>query len=253
MLGFMNEDFKGDVKHIKHERLINIKKQDDVQNFFLTLSVIFNDLKGLIIFQRSIEENYRLPDPDEVSAHAGECAGIIVQVHKLIVATVNEFFLFLKENESVLDKTEFALILQDLPVKMRSAWNDMVDVALGQNPNATDFAKVLVQIRNNTAFHYYRAGKNLRAAYITRFSNNTDLERNKYAYYSIGDTMESTRFYYADAALEQYLFTTANKMIGIGHDKEIVFNAKYNKFIAGTVETMNFAIRTLLKIYIRKS
>ena len=67
-----NQEFKGELKYIKPYRLIKGDKDDPLARFFLVLAVIFNDLKGLALFEKLVSDIYRKEKPEEVSVQVGE-------------------------------------------------------------------------------------------------------------------------------------------------------------------------------------
>lgn len=240
------KEFQGNLKKIVAQRLIKENSDDDVADFFLVLAIIFNDLKGLVHFDQLILQIYRKPELTEVSAHTGEYGGLRIQLYKLLVATINEFFEFVKEHQGILNTGEFGLILKALPRERREQWEGIVDIATGKTPTASSFTKTLLQARNNVAFHYYQSAKNLRKGFVGKFfkKEKNDTNKNKFAYYSIGENMEQTRFYYADAATEEYLAINS----GI---KELPTKEEYEKQIRTIIHDMNVTIALLLKEYLR--
>jgi hypothetical protein len=62
------KEFVGIRDEISPKFLIDEKEKKDFQSFFLILGLIFNDIKGLIFFQKTIEDLYRRPNFDEVSS-----------------------------------------------------------------------------------------------------------------------------------------------------------------------------------------
>ena len=247
----MSKEFPGEIKSIKPHRLINKTKEESIETFFLTLAVIFNDIKGLMFFHITLMNDYRTPKADEVSPHAGERGGLVIQIHKLIASTVREFLEFIKENATVLALCEFDLLLQALPEDFKNRWNEMVTIAMGKSSNSSEFSRVLQQIRHNISFHYYGAGPNLRKGFIDCFLTDSPLPQRESALYSIGDKMETTRFYYADAALEQYIATTTNKAAGDTRQTDPAFAPDYLKSLAQMLDSMNAVIARLLKEYLR--
>ena len=94
----MKIEFKGELSEINPSYLFSNDKSDEIDNFFLVLAVIYNDVKGLILFQKLVMDTYEPPslDPDVVNVHAGEYGGVFIQITKLIIGTIHEFFNFLK-------------------------------------------------------------------------------------------------------------------------------------------------------------
>lgn len=238
------EDFKtGELKHIEPSRLIKEGVKSPIDNFFLVLAVIFNDLKGLVLFEKLIQDRYRDPLDNEVSSHSGECAGIFSQIYKIFVANIQEFFLFLKVKKDILETTEFKILLSKTNKDTQDKWKDIIDIAFDKSPKGSEFSEYLLRTRNNVSFHYYQSDKNLRKSFLNFFNKKEKMKKNDFAYYSAGENMEGTRFFYADAAIEEFLRD------GTGNTKE--FDMKYQKEISRIISEMNLAILRLLKIYLK--
>lgn len=226
------KEFPGKLQRVSSEDLINRDKNEEIQSFFLILGLIFNDLKGLVFFQKFIEDNYRKPDPTEVSAHAGEYNGLMAQANKLLIATVGEFFIFLEKNEAILKNIYFLLLLKKLNPETRSNWIDLTRLSDGSS-----ILSKIARVRSNVAFHYDHSMEELRKGYIRSFfSERKDLVQHKYAYFSIGMTMEQTRMYYSDAAAEDYILSL------LGTDDKLN--------IRKAIDQMNHTIRGLLHAHL---
>jgi len=229
----IKKEFPGNLKDISPRNIVDENKKDDLQTFFLILGLIFNDLKGLIFFQKTIEDNYRKPNIDEISAHAGEYNGLIAQADKLLIATVGEFFKFIEKNEFVLNSIPFKLLLKkNNNQDYKNKWNDLVRLDDGSSVLSKIF-----QVRSNITFHYDNRMKELRRGFIDSFYlREKDLIQHKRAFYSLGNDMENTRIYYSDAATQSYI----NSLIGIDDREKIM----------GAIKNMNYTIQWLLKIYL---
>ncbi len=242
----MKERFLGELKYISPARLIKKGENDKLADFFLVLGSIFNDLKGFILFEKLVTENYQKPEPKEITAHAGEYGGVLIQIHKMIASTIHEFFRFLNENEDILKSKDFKELLTRLSTHYRERWDEIIAVAFNKIPEASAFTETLVKIRNNVGFHYYQSGKNLRKGFINKFFNKekSSDNKNESAYYTIGENMGSTRFFYCDASVEEFLFITT------GNDS-LSPKTKYMGQVRAIIDDMNFAIASILKEYIR--
>src|SRR5574343_423836 len=107
----MEEEFEGDLKKIDPRRIIDPKKSNnDIDNFFLVLGLVFNDLKGIVLFERMLLEKFRKPEFVEVSIQCGEYNGFSLQISKVFGGIINEFFKFLSKNKKILLKGEFQQI-----------------------------------------------------------------------------------------------------------------------------------------------
>ncbi len=227
-------EFPGVLEDISPRHLIDENNKNDIQSFFLILGLIFNDLKGLIFFQKFIEDNYRKPDINEVSAHAGEYGGLIAQADRLLIATVGEFFKFIEENTSVLNSISFLLLLKkDNNQDYKNAWNDLIKLGDG----STVLSKI-ARVRSNVTFHYDNSMEELRRGFINSFfTKEKDLTQHSRAYYSFGDDMEKTRMYYSDAATQSYI----NSILAI-EDRAKIREA---------INSMNHTIQWLLRVYLK--
>jgi HEPN domain-containing protein len=74
--------------------------------------------------------------------------------------------------------------------------------------------------------------------------------RNKVAYYSIGESVETTRFYFADLAVQEALYIAAGKVPKTSSIGNSLLET-YQKNIVDTVLIMSAAISSLLKNYIQ--
>ena len=230
--------------------LVTEGTNNKIEGFFVGLGVIFNDLKGLILFEKILLDHYEKPENDEISSHAGSYGGVLVQTQKLFAGTINEFFIFLKKSAEVFEDQEFKEVFEKLAKSDQSLWRDIIAVANGEMLDATDFLKTLVKIRSNVAFHYDHSKKILRNAYVSRFFGETHDNKTDHAYFSIGNTIETTRFYFADAAVEESLSLAAGKR----PKEDDIANApmeNYRGQVRETIDVMSAAIASLMKKYIQ--
>lgn len=208
----MNDEFSGELERIHPSKIVDATNHNKVDSFFITLGIIFNDLKGLILFEKLVINKYRKPTPNEkASAHLGNYSGLQVHLQKLMTGTINEFFTFLRENRKVFTTREFKEVLDRLRSEEKKNWDGIVAAACGRSPGVSDFLSALAQIRSTTAYHYDHSGKKIREGFISHFFNEEQNDLNKYAYYSIGETLELTRFYFSDAAVQEALFIATGK------------------------------------------
>lgn len=213
---------QGKLKKTKPESLISADGEvDDFDSFFLTLSLIFNDIKGLVYFDRFVKS--KMPDKFEgLSSIEGECTGINTQIFKMLASQLFEFMKFLEENKSVVESDRFSLYLRKLSGENKEIWSLLCYVVFSQRDNKIDsslldFKKILTQIRSNVSFHYYQSGKPLIDGFREHFFINKKIKKTSrdYAYYSIKKSdFDSNRFYYADAAITGYI----SKILGIAGD-----------------------------------
>lgn len=244
----MKEKFKGDLKYIDSKLLVKEdKKEDKVEDFFITLGIFFNDLKGYILFIKLLEDRYEKPEKDEVTVHAGNFGGVMAQIHKLVASTIYEFFQFLKENQELLSDSEFNEILGKLSKPDKDLWDGLFAAARNDLADLSDFFQTLLMIRNNLGFHYYQSGKTLRRGYKSFFNRRRN-GKNDFAYYSIGKTVEATRFFFSDAAADEAAQLVAGKE---EEGEENDFLKKYREQLLHTINVLNLAIINIFKKYIQ--
>lgn len=246
----MKNKFIGELKNIDPRKIVDENEKDNIGSFFLGLGVIFNDLKGLIWFNKMLNDNYETPSIDETTSHAGNYAGIAMQIQKLMAGIINEFFIFIEKNKTIFQNETFKEIFNKLSKQDQQTWNSVKAVAIGDNSNATDFVKTTVQIRSNLAFHYDHSGKILKRGYISRFYSKVKDNRNSFAYYSIGESIEATRFYFSDAALEEAIYLAAGK-IEKEDPKDNELLKRCNSRILETINIMSATISSIMKKYMQ--
>lgn len=228
------KEFIGNLDNISPLKIINKDKEDSYESFFLILGMIFNDLKGLIFIQKTIEDDYRKPSIDEISSHMGEYSGLITHSRKLIIATVAEFFIFIDKNKSVLSNPKFSLLLKRLDPQIKNNWTKLVD----PDKDITSILSNIARVRNNVSFHYDHSGYELRRGFIRSFfKEGKDLLQHQKAYFSLGNTMESTRFYFSDASLEEYIKSLLNNADSATFDR--------------VIREMNLTLQAILGAYIK--
>lgn len=242
----IKQEFTGELREIPPSRIFNEKEKDDLANFFLVLAVIFNDIKGLLLFQESIVDKYRKPENGEKSVHAGEFWGLHIQLTRLLLGTLHEVLKFLEEHQEEISSPEFKAILAKINNKeVGNAWNDIVGVALNASVVESDFTKNLLFIRNNVSFHYNQGGKELRRAFLNVFFERPKKVSNESAYYSMGDDASDTRFFYADASTEEYLRMKSDR-------KDIYESMSgYSPEMLQLLQKINFVISRVLKTYLK--
>jgi hypothetical protein len=243
----MKNIFSGELKYINPKLLVSEDKDDKIENFFITLGLVFNDLKGLILFEKLVIDNFEKPQEDKATSHLGNYGGVMAQIHRLFASAIHEFFEFLNENEEILSKNEFKEIMNKLPVEDKSLWEGLFAAAAGNLYKLTDFLKTLLRIRNNLGFHYYDSGKNLRRGYVSFFNRKKNC-KNEFAYYSIGETVEVTRFFFSDAAADEAVQLVAGKEEkGEANDPL----EQYRNQLTYTINVLNLAIISIFRKYLQ--
>lgn len=170
----------------------------------MTIGCIYNDLKDLNLIYLDIVNKSELPD-FKVDPYTGEYAGLKNHLLRLIISTLFEALEFLEKNRELMDYDNFKKLLASAPWQIREIWQELREATLDKNAKGSKFKKLLCQIRANVTYHYFQSANVLRNSYIEFFTSRSKNKLNDYAYYSAGENMQTTRFYYADAAIDEYL------------------------------------------------
>ncbi len=186
------------------------KSQEEIAGFFLTLAVIFNDIKGISLIFDLIKNHTEPIRPNEISGHAGETRGLQLQMLKTLAGVLSEALRFLKENISVAEGAYTKTLLTDISRDDADLWDLLVAVACERSLPQTHIEPrlriLLVEIRNNAAFHYYQSGKILLSGFRKNFYGRPEKnEALEWALFKAKLTgFSESRFYFADAAVEGY-------------------------------------------------
>lgn len=240
-----NQDtsFFGELKHIDPNRLMKDGDRDEVSDFFLQLGLFYNDLKSLTYYSVLIQNQLKDQNLSEVNITNGELAGMRIHLDRLFTGTIHEFFNFLEKNQTIFKKSEFQIVYKKLNRNLRVKWDNIIEIAIEKtSKTSTDISKILLLIRNNLAFHY-QASKLLKRGFIERFFVSVKDKSNETAYYSIGENMKNTRFFYCDAAIQESI---QNEIV-----KVMKFD-DYSKKIQETINDINFSIMYLMREYLKQ-
>lgn len=172
----------------------------DLQRLMIAFSVVFNDLKGVMLFQRFVTDFP--PEEGEHSAYKGQYHGLIIQTRKLMCGIIHEFLGLVSDARETIGSRDFTRLLKRTP-KARQAWSEILAVATEGEGKQTssNFAQTLLRIRNNFSFHY-RQHKPLARGFRSFFYDRSGDQANRNAAVSLGKTPAASRFYYADAATQ---------------------------------------------------
>jgi len=243
------QKFEGSVSGTLPRNIIpNNDEVEKIDGLFITFALIFNDIKTIHLLSMVIEENFEALDSEEKPTyHKGEFAGVGVYLIRMLFGTINEFLILLEKKQTVIKEDKFQNLLKNLSSDTLLAWNGLYNLGVSKNKTQKDSDPVLSlidDIRNEISFHYYGGPKYLSEGFKDFFYKNPPKPQNKRAFYSIGETMKDTRFFYADAAAEAYLAIKAEKY---GYDRES-FKAVIFKDL---VSKLNLALSGLIRVYIK--
>lgn len=170
--------------------------------FVIALSAVFNDMKDLFWTYQILVENKPENIEREISAYNGQYSGMGNFVLRHLIGLFWEFLVLIEKNQNCLKGESIVNAESRLTGDSQKYWNALKKLALTETFDLSEKEKkiveCLVQIRNTVSFHYYG---------IKNFNNGIQeyiaTVKDKAAIYSsMGDNMEKTRFYYADAATQ---------------------------------------------------
>lgn len=173
---------------------------DQLGKLFLALAVAYNDLKGLVLFDIYLQAMGR-PESGDWSTTAGQWRGAVTQVHRWIAGVLHELMVAIQNNRNVVRGDEFKRLVTIVDAAGRESCKEFIDAALNTSSKT---ASMLQRIRNNAAFHY--GLKDLNEGYRKHFvidAKDNPTPANQTAQYCYGPDMDGTRFFYADAAVQQ--------------------------------------------------
>lgn len=185
------------LRSIDPERIVSRDKATPFEKFMLALALFYNDWKGLAWFREAVLLPQK-PRENVVSTYNGQWTGLSIQIARLQLGMLHELMSLLHGERKLLGEREVTNLIATLPKGSRDAWKTIVAIALEQPGGNSALRKALLRIRNALAFHYDQP-KCLERAFQRFFFESAKAGSDR-AYYSRGETMEGTRFYYADAA-----------------------------------------------------
>jgi len=169
-----------------------------VCNLILALALVYNDFKDNIMASMLLGDV--APDGDEAARtpQRGMFNAHVMVTVRIRLGLFHELFALIKKHEPVTNEPAFLRTVNRLHPNRRSHWSALKNVALEQ-PSSSDFAKFLVMLRNTVVFHY--DPQVIFRGYRRLFID----DQSQAPAVSLGDTMAETRFYFADAAAQDYV------------------------------------------------
>tara|TARA_B100001750_G_scaffold173375_1_gene141587 strand:- start:1901 stop:2659 length:759 start_codon:yes stop_codon:yes gene_type:complete len=219
--------------------LLMANRRNRVDQLFLALALVFNDLKGMSWFHLQLAQR-PAEDAEAISGYNGQRTGMLIQSIRMIAGIIHELLELLRKFEDTLKDSEVRRVLGTVDVVARKQWRELVALANGKEGKSSELAKALMRVRHVT-FHYYNPAA-LAVGYEDHFLSGRADPASAAAYFSDGETMERTRFYYADAAAHRML----EGMGGLSGGRDPA------KAVAETARIVNEAIKPILIEFIRQ-
>ncbi len=137
----------------------------------------------------------------------------------------------------MLKDTDFAAAVKRLGTQSAEDWKELVNLA-NDVPSNSPLRKYIDYVRHTFAAHYYQP-KALLRGYKTFFFERIANPFNENALVSLGDRVEETRFYFADAAV-----LTGQKLLD--PDDELV--GELSKYVLRMFQALRFLIGNYIDI-----
>lgn len=213
-------------------------EDDKLGRLVIRLAVIFNDLKGMVMFYEYLKA-YPHPSSGEISPYAGQWAGLSTQINRFVCGILNEALKVISDENAVLRSAEFLKLVSKLAEAERTVWNEIIAEA-NNSPEAKNQTTraMLARLRNKTAFHY--DGLALLKGFQQFFAKPTS-SYNELGYYSAGEDMDGTRYFFADSAT-QTDYQSAGEERGLVTDTELFILA----------EKINTSFALLINIFLEE-
>lgn len=234
----------GELRKIDPKKIIKLGDNNKVDNFFLILGLVFNDLKSLIFYSELVKDEFKDIDKNSVTCENGEYGGINSHLSRLVSSTIFEFFKTLQNQTKVISSSSFQIIFNKLNKKEKMLWQEMLDLANKKNisQKGVEFIDILENIRNNGSFHYYNSGEQLRKGFIDHFYTRHDQHKsNELAYFFKGNNILKNRYFYCDAAIQGFNYVRI---------KDKMSYEDYLKQIIEIGVRINIIIAALIKVYL---
>jgi len=173
-------------------------------DFILALALVHNDFHDVLLAHVLLNEEQE-KSGNIITPRTGLQNGLKNTAVRIQIGFVRELLNLLTENRSILECASFHTLQKSLSKQGKQSWASLVSVAT-ESSRPDSMAKVLIVIRNKVAFHY--DPKQLSQGFASAF-----LSKSPYGkpLISRGSVMRDTRFYFADAAAQQYMRSKATQ------------------------------------------
>ena len=204
-------------------------------NLVLALALIYNDCKNTIYAVHLLKQ-CKPTGGYELNAVWGTWSGTDWHLFRLMISAVHELFNLIQNHQDVLTHEFFIKVVKRLPPPSRKSWESLTAAASGATAKE-EFGHMLLRIRNQIVFHYDPKG--IFAGFKRELLSPTRLQDR--AFISRGRSMDASRFYFADAAIQGYF----REIVGTGEVGQL--SAK----ILNIIDSLNFALLSLVDRFIQ--
>lgn len=176
--------------------LSDSKVSVEVCALVMALALFFNDLRDAVYAYLILMEN-KPGEKFQRTVEWGNHTGMQIHLIRYHLAVLHELFKLIRSNSKILEDPFLKEVLRNLSKQSKRGWETLVTVSLGGTGTGS-LAQALVKLRNNITFHY--EAKAILSGFERHFLQ--DGASKEVAVLSRGDSIASTRFYFADAAAQ---------------------------------------------------
>lgn len=186
--------------------------EEKVCAFILSLAVFANDSKVLVgILLKMIAA---VPKFDRVSEELGEYSGQKNYLYRLVYSQLHELhYILMQHLDEVRREPLFQATLKGLSAGSKKSWKELEDMARCKDSPMKIWLK---NVRDGLGFHYVRH-KELLTGYgqwLESLKPGGKAAYQEGAYISAGKSVKTTRYYFADAAIDGWMAEEMKKFPG---------------------------------------
>ena len=201
---------------------------NEFDNFFLKLGLFFNDLKSCLNLIRFIQESDNTQGANSIN---GEIGGMRTMLEKTMYGYINEFFVLIEKNRSLIKTFKFQCFLQKIKTKnieIYKNWERLYKFAIRDKnikENQRQFVNIISDLRDH-CFHYNNdLIDSFRKTFIDSKNKN---DFNKDCSFNLGKGVFDSRLFYCDAImqnkLQEYFLKIEKTKPDEKIDKDYLFN-----------------------------
>jgi hypothetical protein len=212
------------------------KADKDACHFVLALALAFNDLKDLLL-AHSIAIADAPSDQTAVTRERGASAGTHLHFVRMTLGYLYELLSLIQNNAGIRSSQSLGEVVKRLGPRSRKAWDKIAAVADGdEREGSDDDIRLLRVARNRAAYHYDPSaiGKGYRDSFIPPASETP--------YVSRGNSIATTRFYFADRASQAFLTEL------LGQPPEDFFLQKREEFLSDIGVALYMIVTTFAEL-----
>jgi hypothetical protein len=221
--------------------------------FILSLALMYNDFKSLNYWFYQLQK-FKPSSQSRACAYRGEWAGLQWHLLRLYFGNFVELLRAIKGNQknnwnkAVLEHPIFSELLSRVSEGTRECWQDLLSARESRFGDIKVDRNVFAHLERvrNAGIHHYGDTKDLLRGYQHFFNKDTNAPLNNEAYFCAGDSIEKTRFYFADAAAQGI-----DDLLGGYFAEDTGIDGRITNFLHGFAPRINRSLRYLVEEFIK--